>query len=81
MTRPRIIFLTGKPRRTCYAWFVAAHRELVSSALAVVRGLHGTTVVSASYGTMTPIKIYTTVMIVAYAEKVEVWERTFSIAR
>lgn len=49
--------------------------------LAVEREQHGTIATSANYGTMMPTITYIIALIVVYAEKVGVLERTSSIAR
>jgi hypothetical protein len=60
---------------------VALRNELESSAPSAEKGLHGTTVQSASYGTMTRTRAYIIAVIVVYVEKDVALGRTFFIAR
>lgn len=60
---------------------MALHNELENSAPNVEKELHGTTVVSASYGIMTPTRAYITATTVAYVERAVDLGRTSFIAR
>jgi hypothetical protein len=60
---------------------VDVRNGLVSSALVAAKERPGIIVMFANFGTMTPPKTFITAMIVVYAGKAEVLEKTFSIAR
>ena len=65
MTKSKTTISFETRQKTCFAWCVDMHNLQPISVRTVKRELRNTSVKSASSGTMTVIRAYTTAMIVA----------------
>jgi hypothetical protein len=71
----------GSGRRTCCAWHAALLKRRLIVARIANLNLPAITVTSASYGTTTARRRFTTVQTAESAEEAKVWARTSPIAR